>query len=45
MKRTESDLLKKLKGIANETDEAKQASEVSGESKNFISLFGDMKVN
>ena len=45
MKKTESDLLKKLKSISLETDEAKEASEVSGEKLNLLSLFGAMKVN
>jgi hypothetical protein len=45
-KKTESDLLKKLKSIAVETDEAKEASEVAGSpTSHLASLFGAMKVS
>ena len=44
-KRTESDLLQKLKSIAAETSEAKEASEVTGTAKSDLqALFGAMKV-
>ena len=46
LKKTESDLLKKLKSIASETNEAMEASEVVGASKkDLASLFGSLKVN
>ena len=46
MKKTESDLLMKLKSIAVETSEAKEASEVAGASKTDLqTLFGGMKVH
>ena len=45
--KTESDLLKKLKSIVVETDEAKEASEVAGATapkNDLAALFGAMKV-
>jgi hypothetical protein len=45
MKKTESDLLRKLKTIAAETIEAKEASEVAGTTiSDLKTLFGTMKV-
>jgi hypothetical protein len=45
LKKTESDLLKKLKNIAIETNEAKEASEVVGAGKKDLSsLFTSLKV-
>jgi hypothetical protein len=45
-KQTESDLLKKLKSIAVETNEAMEASEVVDVNKKDISsLFSSLKVN
>ena len=41
--KAESDLLKRLKQVAKETDQAKRENEVSGEE--LGSLFGDMKID
>jgi len=41
--KAESDLLKRLKQVAKETDQAKKENEVSGE--DLGSLFGDMKID
>jgi hypothetical protein len=44
-KRTESDLLQKLRSMAAETAEAKEASEVAGAPQNDLqSLFSSLKV-